>query len=421
MYLRSFKQSMVALGAAISRIWLLPLYLLGGLLPRRNDLWVFGSWGGRRFADNSAAFFEYCRANLDDGTRLVWISHRFSIVRQVREQGGTAYWFWSPRGIVCCLRARLHLFDCFAKDINFWLCRGAILVNLWSGVPLKTFERDIDNPGNRYYRLFHGSLPERLMLAALMPWHIVKPDLIIATSPETREITRRAFDVPAEHVAITGYPRNDRLLEPVDDNTPPDMLKTPLSTGKKLILYLPTFRDSGLPFTDFDWSRMDRLLEEINGHLIIKFHPVDPSRLDGHFRNIEVSTRQIDVYNLLPFVSALISDYSSIIWDYMLLKKPIIYFTPDLREFVSTSRALNFDVQDIAVGPVCETFDQLIEAVRQLDDGSQPGWVNTEHGQRILKRFHSYTDPPASARVLAAIRRCIDEQATRARQEQMKT
>ncbi len=411
MYLRSFKQSIIALVAAISRVWLLPLYFLSGLFPRRNDLWVFGSWGGQRFADNSAAFFNYCRENLNDGTRLVWISHRFAIVRQVRAQGGTAYWFWSPAGIACCLRARLHIFDCFAKDINFWLCRRAILINLWSGVPLKTFERDIDNPDNRYYRLFHGSQPERVILAALMPWHIVKPDLIIATSPETREITRRAFDVPAEHVVVTGYPRNDRLLEPVDNSVPPDALKTPLAAGRKLALYLPTFRDSGLPFTDFDWNRMDRLLEEINCHLLIKFHPVDPSHLEGHFRNIEVSPRQIDVYSLLPYVSVLISDYSSIIWDYMLLKRPIIYFTPDLNEFVSTSRALNFDVRKIAVGPVCESFDQLIEAMRQLDSDPQPCWADTEHGQRVLKRFHSFTAPSASARVLTALRHCIDEQA----------
>ena len=398
---------MAVLGAAVSRIWLLPLYFAGGLFPKDDKLWVFGSWGGERFADNAAAFFNYCRTHLDDGTCLVWISHRFSIVRQIREQGGTAYWFWSPRGIACCLTARLHIFDCFAKDTNFWLCRGALLVNLWSGVPLKTFERDIDNPRNRYYRLFHGNRIERIVLSALMPWHVVKPDLIIATSPETRDITCRAFDLPAERVVITGYPRNDCLFETPDLDALPGELRDTVTSGGKLILYLPTFRDSGLPFTHFDWDRMDRLLETLDCHLVVKFHPVDPSRLDGQFRNIHMAPREIDVYRLLPHVSALISDYSSIIWDYMLLKRPIIYFTPDLQEFVRYSRALNFDVREIAVGPVCENFHELLEAVRALGRNQDATWPDSPHGQQVLRQLHRHTDACASARVLEAIRQRI--------------
>jgi len=135
---------------AAARLVLFPIYYLSGLVPRRDDLWVFGSWGGHRFADNAAAFFLFCASRLGDAIQLVWISRRPSIVSQLRSQGYKAHWLWSPLGVFYCLRAGVFVFDCFAKDINFWLSRNAKKVNLWSGVPLKTFERDIDVPGSRY-------------------------------------------------------------------------------------------------------------------------------------------------------------------------------------------------------------------------------------------------------------------------------
>ena len=138
------------------RFILFPIYWLSGFFPRNDKLWVFGSWGGYRFADNSAAFFLYCNEHLSNQVELVWISRDRSIVRRLRDHKLTAYWIWSPNGMRSCLFAGVHLFDCFAKDVNFWLSRGAKKINLWSGVPLKVFERDIDNPRNRYYRLFHG-------------------------------------------------------------------------------------------------------------------------------------------------------------------------------------------------------------------------------------------------------------------------
>ena len=123
----------------LARLYLFPLYFLGGLMPRRKDLWVFGSWGGYRFADNSAAFFNYCQDKISDRIRLVWISRDRNIVQQLSARGVEARWIWSPGGVWCCLRAGLYLFDSFSKDINFWTSLGAKRINLWSGVPLKAY------------------------------------------------------------------------------------------------------------------------------------------------------------------------------------------------------------------------------------------------------------------------------------------
>ncbi len=398
-----------------SRFFLFPVYFLAGLVPRRRDLWVFGSWGGHRYADNAAAFFRFCHARLAGDIECVWISRRREIVDRLRSDGYQAYWIYSPGGIRACLRGGLYLFDCFAKDINFWLSRDALLVNLWSGVPLKTFERDIDHPDNRYYRLFHGSFPERVLYGMMMPWHVVRPDLIIATSDETAGITRRAFDLPESRVVVTGFPRNDGILAPDSPSAPttplPRSYAEALDAGHRVFLYLPTFRDSGKPYLRFDWDRLANRMDEIGGKFFCKSHPVDRGHFPTGYQNIVELGQDVDVYALLPHTDVLISDYSSIIFDYMLLEKPIIYYTPDLEEFVNENRSMNFDPIDVAVGPVCRTFDELLEAMNGNQHDS-----DEQHRRKVFARLHQHADAGSSERVLEAVRDLIARRTSRGEQ-----
>jgi CDP-glycerol glycerophosphotransferase (TagB/SpsB family) len=387
------------------RFVLFPFWWLCGLLPRRMDLWVFGSWGGYRFADNAASFFRYCHEQELDGIRLVWISRDRAIVDRLRSAGYEAHLNWSLHGMAACLRAGVHLFDCFAKDTNFWLSRGAIKINLWSGVPMKTFEREIDVPGSRYYRLFHGSLPERIFLSLMMPWHVERPDLIIATSQETAAITRRAFDVPAERVVVTGFPRNDALLggrtKDLHDGVP-GALSNALSAGERIFLYLPTFRDSGDPYYEaIDWPALNRLLARYHARLFCKFHPVTRTQLGKPLSQITELPQDIDIYPLLPHVEAMVSDYSSVIFDYMLLGRPIIYFMPDLDQFVRSSRRLSFEPADIAVGPICADHAGLMAAIEAVATGASPAGPNER--SQVLSRLHAYIDANSAQRVLLAV------------------
>jgi len=395
------------LGALLARPPLFVLYVLSGLVPRRSDLWVFGSWGGHRFADNAASFFLYCQDEISTSVRLVWISRSRGIVNKLREEGYEAHLVWSPRGLGSCLRAGLYLFDNFVKDINFWTSRSARTVNLWSGVPLKTFERDVDNPRSRYYRLFHGSPPERVVLSVMMPWHVARPDLIIATSPETARITQRAFDVPEDTVATTGYPRNDILFTPPDQTGAgrgwPEPFREAVDSGRFVFFYLPTYRDSGKPFLDVNWSEVDRLMERRNARFFLKLHPDDRGTFRGGGARVIELPQRIDIYSLLPATDALISDYSSIIFDYMMLERPIIHYLPDLGEFRASSRSLVFDPTEIAVGPVCRTPEELTDALSEVLEGVEISSDVQTRWSETRRRMNLYSDGASSRRVLAAI------------------
>ena len=391
----------------LGRFILFPVYALSGLFRRRQECWVFGSWGGHRFADNAAVFFLYCQQDVADEKRLVWITRDRSIVKQVRQNGFESHYLWSPQGILACLTAGTYVFDCYVKDINFWLSRGARKVNLWSGVPLKVFERDIDVPDNRYFRLFHGPLPVRILFGMMMPWHLIKPDLIVATSDEMAEITGRAFAVSASKVHVTGFPRNDMMIEGSDS---PSSLKTEMpsslteaaESGSKVFLYLPTFRDSNKSYMNIDWSRLSQAMRDTNGVFFYKTHPMDKLKIRFDIPSVIELPQSMDVYDALPFTDVLISDYSSIIFDYMLLEKPIIYYTPDLEEFVSDNRSLNFQPEEIAVGPLCPSFEDLLATVVDIstDDPNRYASQRTQ----VMPRVHKFSDGKACHRILALLR-----------------
>ena len=390
----------------LARFILFPIYWASGLVPRRRDLWVFGSWGGYRFADNGAAFFTYCREVLGDDIELVWISRKPSVIRRLRARNFNAHWVWSPKGVAACLRAGFHIFDCYPKDTNYWLGRGATRINLWSGVPLKVIQRQHDNPRNRHYRLFHGYLPERWFLSMMMPWHVFRPDLMVATSVECGEITREAFGLAKGKVAVTGYPRNDVLFDTARsvaafDTSLPAEFTSAADSERTVILYLPTYRDSGKSYMNMNWERLDELMEDIGSTFFFKTHPVDRLKNEISCKNVHQLPQLIDVYDLLPRTDILISDYSSIVFDFMMLNRPIIYYTPDLEEFLSSSRALNFHPKEIAVGPMCESFAELLAALEQIVLSGAAEYDSKR--REVFPRLQAFRDGRASERVLAVI------------------
>ncbi|MDH3433168.1 MAG: CDP-glycerol glycerophosphotransferase family protein [Gammaproteobacteria bacterium] len=372
-------------------------------------MWVFGSWGGYRFADNAAAFFLFCHKQIGDRVRLVWISRSKDIIEDVRERGYEAHWLWSLRGLCCCLRAKFYLFDSFSKDVNYWPSRQAIKINLWSGVPLKTFERDIDNPRSRYFRLFHGSLPERWFLGMMMPWHVDRPDLLIATSDETREITWKAFDVTSDSVVVTGLPRNDILFARSRaagkaQRAWPDSFSAAVDAKRFIFFYLPTYRDSGKAFLNIAWEEVDSLMCHLGATFFFKFHPDDKGRFEGELENVVQLPQKIDIYEMLAYADALVSDYSSIIFDYMLLDRPIIYYVPDLDDFVASSRSLYFHPADIAVGPMCTTTSELMTSlIEAAERRKMPETVRAQWDEK-RRRFNTHHDGESSRRTLEAIK-----------------
>jgi CDP-glycerol glycerophosphotransferase (TagB/SpsB family) len=399
------------------RLLLLPFALATAIIPRSPRWWAFGSWYGLRFADNPKYFFFYCHTLKDSPVRAVWLSKNRDVVREVRSLGLPAYHRSSPMGLWHALRAGVYLVDCRLSDVHAMASRGALKVNLWHGVPLKKIERDIDQPDHTINRAVRGTLLQRLILKIRRPELTERYDAILATSEATAERFAGAFGVAREHVIVAGYPRTDDLLTtspspflPADERGIVEELRAHERAGRRVLFYMPTFRDWGNTadrIIPIDWERLDRALAANSGVLYCKLHPGDRANLPdvSHLSRIRLLSSSVDPYPLLRHTHALISDYSSIFFDYLLLDRPVVFYPYDLDAYRTKSRGLYDDYDSVTPGP--KAYDAEGLEMLLTDLLSSYDHYRIEHAAAraaVRDRFYAHVDDRASARLFHALR-----------------
>lgn len=183
------------------------------------------------------------------------------------------------------------------------------------------------------------------------------------------------FGIEEGAVVPTGLPRIDTFLDPDRTRATVEAFyaENPDLRGKRLILFAPTFRGRGIRDAYYDYSRLDldALYEYCGEDTVILFRmhhfvtepvPIPPLYRD---RMRDFSTFP-DGNDLLHVVDLLVTDYSSIIYEYSLLRRPMLFFAYDKDSYAST-RGFHRDYVETAPGKVCTTFDQFMEALRTND------------------------------------------------------
>ncbi len=372
------------------QLLLLPIYWCSFLVPRDRKIWLFGSTFGRRFADNPRYLYLYISQHKKKyGIRPIWISHKREIVSFLEKNGYEAYYYHSLRGIWYALRGKVYLYDNYSKDINFWQSGGAVKVNLWHGIPLKKIQADnvfdkFRHPGNLWekWKFFPRRLSDE------KPNHFV-----LTTSEFLRPIFQSAFRT--KHVFTSGYPRNDRLVSKkvknlltgteracikqiqqflgrnVDKGNTVgrtwDEAPSKKAICKKMVYYMPTFRESEEKFFDVvDLQKFRKFLKENEILFCTKLHP--KSKLRKEFdaisgNNILVIDADTDPYVFLEVADVLVTDYSSIYFDFLLTGRPIVFFNYDLNEYLRDSREMYFDYEAFTPGQKAVDQEALEKAL----------------------------------------------------------
>ncbi len=393
-------------------------YFLAGFCPRTCKLWVFGSWDGRRFADNSAALFVNAPATFPDTIVRVWITRKYKILRALRAQGHRAYLALSPRGLYYCLRAEVYVYDGYAKDINYWTSRGALRITLQHGPGgFKCIERDIRTPHHPLAQLFHGTWWQRLYWRTLLPWHLVRPDIVICASHQQQQEACTAYAVDKAATRITGLPRNDVLFQRSEHSLKQfvtDMKKA----GQRVLIHMPTLRDTyPSPFPGL-WRELDDWLSANEVHVIAHQHFAqrhvvsEDSAQSGAvntqtgavvtasaLRNVHLVSAEIDLYGLFAYVDGLITDLSSVAFDFLLTNKPVVHFMPDYHRYLVHCRELRMDFNAHACGPMAVDIDEFKNLLSS--DLTDSIWQTRR--ERLARQFHQFADGQSSARVYAEI------------------
>lgn len=424
------------------QLLLLPIYWLSFLVPRNKNIWLFGSTFGRRFADNPRYLYLYVSQHTDlcseqikeeiarkkavgieyqedkncKGIRPIWISHNKEIVSFLNQKGYEAYYYHSLKGIWFALRGKVYLFDNYSKDINFWQSGRALKINMWHGIPLKKIQSDnifdkYRHPKNAWERF--KCFPRRL--SDEKPSHYV-----LTTSDDMFSIFSSAFRT--QNVLTSGYSRNDcliaqdiiNILLPSEEENV-TLIEKMCARQKKMVYYMPTFRDSEREFFDkVDLKQFQNFLKEHNILFCTKLHP--KSKLKKEFdeisgENILVIDADTDPYVFLEMADVLVTDYSSIYFDFLLAKKPIIFFDYDLEEYLRDSREMYFEYDAFTPGQKAETYEELEDALLcACDINKREEALYHTIRDTVIKKVFNHTETTACPRLVRDINEILSKQ-----------
>jgi CDP-ribitol ribitolphosphotransferase / teichoic acid ribitol-phosphate polymerase len=215
-------------------------------------------------------------------------------------------------------------------------------------------------------------------LAARSPWsrHYKYFTWAIVSGEHDVPLFAEAFGMPEERVLPLGHPRMDRFFDPAwrERARAATLEAFPMAKGRRVILFAPTWRPQGLArvydLSVLDYGRLYELCQAIDAVFIIRLHPtvVHPVDIPAAYadRIVNGTTSVMDAPEQLCATDLLITDYSSIILEYALLGRPMLFFAPDLQAY-RADRDVYMPYEEFVPGRIVETFDDMLEAIRGDD------------------------------------------------------
>lgn len=343
-----------------------PVSWLARVIPKTNIV-VIGARYGAYYDWDPKYVFEYLLAHPDEHRlRPYWVARKRALYRALKEAGKPVLLLYRPGDVWKVMRAKIAVISTSPGDIDLHLISGAILVHTYHGIPI----RKVANEYLDHYRgQIHGGWKAAFANLCMKFYYAVrveaKADYIITTSEGANRIWQQQYRHDPSKYRVLGMPRNDALFLPPAD---------PIKRDNELILaYLPTFRGTAGETTSgieelflhhgFDADRFAGFLREHRIRFLLKCHHRQLAgdilhTVFGNHECFELYAGQ-DVIPLLRETDLLITDYSSVIWHYLLLDRPAIFAPFDLDEY---RRALGFtlDYEDFMPGPICRSWPEVL-------------------------------------------------------------
>ena len=353
--------------------------ILDLFVPKDKNIVVFGANEMRGVNGNVAAVINAWPNNFKTKRYKLYIA---SALKE-KSRGLKTINPKSIKGIFILLRAKTAVIS-HDKDL-YWrsIYNGdrRRIINLWHGVPIKRIGPWKD--WGKTTALIAASKTERLALAA-------------------------CTEVPLENIFVTGYPRIDQLIKH------PKRLKqeafTKLNIKNKLgkwILYAPTYRKGNKVEgylhrrKDFSSKKLIEFLEKSNAYLIVRSHPNDLfSDFPKHERVVFANSNLFpEIEPLYALADVLVTDYSSSIFEYIYLNRPVVGFAPDLEEY-KEKPGLIYDYESIFPGPIAKDWSSLQKLIEEaFKDPSKYEAIRKDR----LALFHKFQDGNSTKRVIDLI------------------
>ena len=342
-------------------------YYIGSLLVNMMKLFVrsdqhtilFVSYGGKRFDDSPKCLYE---AMLNDTRfdqfRLIWAfrspdSHSIPRGEKVRID--------TPRYFSLLLRAGIWITNSSMTRGLYVRGTHTFSINTWHGTPIKRIEHEAKTPRNFLAR------------------RTIHDDVRLCQSTYERDIFLRVFNSNVEDFHLTGLPCNDRLATPCSENEKQRIReRLGIPHNKKAILYAPTYRDDERDMNgklvarlNITPSKWEHALGEQYVMLLRLHHEVDSTNPFPPNDFIIDTTTYPDLNDLMLIADILISDYSSIFFDYAITGKPMLCYTYDY-DCYEAVRGMYFDIREaLEMKGLSDSEEQVIQEILTMDSNKR--------------------------------------------------
>ena len=351
----------------IDKIFKKVVYFISGLIKRNPNKWIFASH--TNFGDNARYLFQD-KYN-PNKIRKIWIAGNKKELELVKCLGYECYLKGTYEAKYHALTSKNFIYTCYVSDIGYQYSCGANCINLWHGIPLKKIEFDIES--GPLAKKFNATLKSKLKHPEIYRTH----DYVLCPSNYVYQYSfKSAFRLQSNQVLNFPYPRSIYL-------------KTMVKNSNKFeFLYVPTWRDNQQNFLD----NRTLNLEKINAFCVkhdclfkIKFHPNTKIDIEvSLFSNIIIIDNKEDPNQCLVDADCLITDYSSIFFDYLVFNKPIVFYVFDEEEYKLNSRAVYPEAEKINCGQKVYTLEKLLVVMTDLLSGQD---VYEDERKQTIKQF----------------------------------
>ena len=358
---------------------------------------IFIAFHGRGYSDNPRAIYEAMRQDPRfEGYRFIWFIKKHK-QKQITIPGAEVKDYFSFSYFYYMSKAKYWIINCKMPD---YIAKKEeqVYLQTWHGTPLKRLAHDIEAAEDM---TFYRSAVSFAQMTQSYDIDVARYNYMISPNRFCTEVFQSAFRIQRERLIETGYPRNDFICNTTKEEMERLKEKYQLPKDKKIVLYAPTWRDNSYVASGYtfelkaDFHKWKEILGEeyivvFKPHyLIINTYEKDSS-LQGFLYSIPA---EADIRELYVISDMLITDYSSVFFDYAILKRPIYFYMYDIEEYANDLRGFYLDIHKDLPGDIYTNEDELLAAVKQ------DAYDETAY-QAFYERFCSCEDGKAAKRVI---------------------
>jgi len=361
-------------------IWILSFFL-SHIIPKKNNLYIFGSINWKTFSWNSKAMFLYYLKN--DKSKEVYYMTRNKNLFSLKIPN--LIYINSFKWYILFLRAKLIYTDCDLYDVNPWLSYQFWkfnVINLWHWDPIKAIWYLSKAKFSKWKEWLAKIIFKNYFQNVIKLW--------CASSDFFKNILNK-WHITNKY-KVTWLARNDiffnKSLEFFN-------IKENLNLNKfnKVFLYVPTWRQDSTnlnPFSNEFLEKLNNFMKKFNYIFIIKSHQNSENILKIKYSNIiDISKNNIDSQELMKYSDLMITDYSSIFIDYMLLNKPILFYAYDYEKYKNNLVNLVDTYENCTIKEwICYNENELFELLKENNLFNNTYYKNNFYD--LKNKYHKY-------------------------------